>query len=83
MVDSRVSRNGTEGPPALTSLDELRDAKLRLENAGVTVDPVDHVVTKSIYFDDPDGNSVELYVDASDAWKRDPQLVARAAPMEL
>ena len=65
------------------SIDELRDAKTKLEAAGVTVTPRDHGVTKSIYFDDPDGNSVELYVDVSDAWKRDAQLVAQIAPLEL
>jgi len=27
------------------------------------VSPVDHGINKAIYFDDPDGNGVELYVD--------------------
>ena len=45
--------------------------------------PIDHDVTKSLYFDDPDGNSIEVYVDVSDAWKVDPQLVAKVAPLEL
>jgi len=65
------------------TLDELREAKAKLEAAGLTVDPVDHVVTKSLYFADPDGNGVEVYVDASDAWRRDPQLTAQAFPLEL
>jgi catechol 2,3-dioxygenase len=65
------------------SLDDLREAKAALEAAGVNVEPIEHGVTKSLYFDDPDGNTVELYVDCSDAWKRDPQLVAHAEPMQL
>ena len=47
------------------SLDDLREAKAKLEAAGITPNPVDHEVTKSLYFEDPDGNGVELYVDAS------------------
>jgi catechol 2,3-dioxygenase len=65
------------------SLDELREAKARLEAAGITPRPVDHEVTKSLYFSDPDGNGVELYIDASDAWRTDPQRVAQVKPLVL
>lgn len=65
------------------SLDELREAKALLEGAGVVVTPIDHEVTKSLYFDDPDGNNLEVYVDASDIWKKEPQRVAQLAPLEL
>jgi catechol 2,3-dioxygenase len=65
------------------SLDELREAKKVLEAAGITPNPVDHEVTKSLYFKDPDGNGVELYVDASDAWRKDPRRVAQLLPLEL
>src|SRR5258708_3993197 len=65
------------------SLDELREAKTMLEGAGVVVTPIDHEVTKSLYFDDPDGNNLEVYVDASDIWKREPQRVAQLSPLEL
>jgi len=65
------------------SLDELRGAKAKLESAGITLTPVDHEVTKSLYFADPDGNGIELYVDASDAWRQDPQRVAQGQPLEL
>ena len=65
------------------TLDELREAKAKLEAAGVMPAPIDHEVTKSLYFADPDGNGVELYVDASDVWKRDPQRVAQIAPLAL
>src|SRR5215471_15349235 len=47
------------------SLDELREAKAKLEAAGIRPTPIDHEVTKSLYFSDPDGNGVELYVDVS------------------
>ena len=66
-----------------TLLDELVEAKTHLEAAGVTPVPVDHEVTKSLYFDDPDGNTLELYVDASDAWREDPQRVAQVKPLVL
>jgi len=65
------------------SLDELREAKRHLEAAGIKPRPVDHEVTKSLYFEDPDGNGVELYVDASDVWRREPQRVAQIHPLEL
>jgi catechol 2,3-dioxygenase len=43
----------------------------------------DHTVTRSIYVRDPDGNGIELYVDASDVWRTDPQTVATMVPMTL
>ena len=66
-----------------TNLDELREAKAMLEAAGIKSNPVDHEVTKSLYFEDPDGNGIELYVDASDAWRKEPQRVAQLMPLEL
>lgn len=66
-----------------TNLDELREAKAKLQAAGLALQPVDHEVTKSLYFKDPDGNGVELYVDASDIWRREPQRVAQARPFDL
>ena len=65
------------------SLTDLKDAKGLLDDAGIQCLPVDHEVTKSLYFSDPDGNQVELYVDASDAWKREPQRVAQSAKLEI
>ncbi len=62
----------------------LREAKTRLEAEGVTVAPVDHHVTKSLYFSDPDGNALELYADGSDDWKNDPDLLfSRVRKLEL
>jgi catechol 2,3-dioxygenase len=64
-------------------MSELAEAKEHLEKAGIRSMPIDHEVTKSLYFADPDGNEVELYIDASDAWKAEPQRVAQASPLEL
>ena len=61
------------------SLEELLAAKEQLKSAGLeTHFEMDHSVTKSLYLHDPDGNEVELYVDSSDVWRADPQLVASA-----
>jgi catechol 2,3-dioxygenase len=59
------------------SLDELRAAKKELELAGVTITGMsDHTVSQSLYLHDPDGNEVELYVDAEPSiWKNDPAAV--------
>lgn len=66
-----------------TTLDDLREAKAALEAAGVEVVPIDHEVTKSLYFNDPDGNGIELYVDSSDVWRKEPQRVAQIHPLVL
>jgi catechol 2,3-dioxygenase len=66
-----------------TTMEELREAKARLEAAGLDLFPADHDVTKSLYFADPDGNGVEVYVDVSDAWRTQPQRVAQMAPLEI
>jgi catechol 2,3-dioxygenase len=66
-----------------TTLDELREAKAKLDAAGIATQPIDHEVTKSLYFADPDGNGIEVYVDTSDAWRREPQRVAQVMPLEL
>jgi catechol 2,3-dioxygenase len=68
------------------SLDELRQAKLELEQAGIVIDGVsDHTVSQSLYLRDPDGNEVELYVDADETiWKNNPAaVVAPIKPLRL
>lgn len=59
------------------SLEELRSAKIELERAGVAITGMsDHTVSQSLYLADPDGNEVELYVDADPAvWKMNPAAV--------
>ena len=66
-----------------TRIDELREAKLHLEAAGLEVVAYDHDVTQSIYVKDPDSNTVELYVDTSDVWMQRPSAVVEGQPFEL
>lgn len=68
------------------SLDELRAAKRDLEQAGVSITGMsDHTVSQSLYLADPDGNEVELYVDADPSiWKKNPEaVVAPIKPLRL
>jgi len=44
----------------------------------------DHHVSQSIYLEDPDGNQIELFVDADPAiWSEDPTTVATSKPLTL
>lgn len=67
------------------SLDDLRAARKHLEAKGVAIVAIrDHRVSQSIYLNDPDGNGVELFVDADPAiWRADPAAVATTEPLEL
>ena len=68
------------------NLDELRAAKMELEQAGVEIDGMsDHTVSQSLYLHDPDGNEVELYVDADESvWKNNPAaVVSPIKPLRL
>jgi catechol 2,3-dioxygenase len=68
------------------NLDELRAAKRELEQAAITIDSMsDHTVSQSLYLRDPDGNEVELYVDADESvWKNNPAAVlAPIKPLHL
>jgi catechol 2,3-dioxygenase len=67
------------------SLDTLREAKAHLEAHGVKILGVsDHRVSQSIYFQDPDGNGLELFVDTDPAiWTSDPSAVATVRPLQL
>lgn len=66
--------------------DELREARERIEAAGVrVVGASDHTVTHSLYVLDPDGNELELYIDVAGVdWRGDPDLIlAPARPLDL
>lgn len=67
------------------SLEALRAARDQLERAGVPILGIsDHRVSQSLYLRDPDGNGLELYVDADPSlWRREPAAVATVAPLEL
>jgi catechol 2,3-dioxygenase len=43
--------------------DLLRETYEYLRERDVEVTPVDHGISKALYFDDPDGNGVEVYLD--------------------
>ena len=66
-------------------LDTLREARDHLGACGVPIQWIaDHTVSQSIYVADPDGNNVELYVDADPAiWRDDPAAVAHATGLTL
>ncbi|MFC7138695.1 VOC family protein [Halosimplex aquaticum] len=57
-----------EAPSALAAVFE------RLRDREVQVSPVDHGISKALYFADPDGNGIEVYLDtresrAETAWR--------------
>lgn len=67
--------------------DDLRDVVRELTAHGVPIAGAsDHTVTHSLYIADPDGNEIELYVDAlvPEQWLADPSLVfAPIRPLRL
>jgi catechol 2,3-dioxygenase len=67
------------------SLDDLRSAKAWLESNDVKIEmTADHRVSQSLYLSDPDGNSIELYVDGDPAiWRENPGAVATVEPLAL
>jgi len=68
-----------------TAIEDLRAAKAHLEAHGVgPLRLTDHRVSQSIYLNDPDGNGLELFVDADPRiWRDDPASVATIAPLDL
>ena len=66
-------------------LEDLRAAKEHLEAHGITkIRVTNHRVSQSIYLNDPDGNGLELFVDADPAiWRENPAAVATIEPLEL
>jgi catechol 2,3-dioxygenase len=62
------------------SLDDLLDTYARLKQAGITpLLSADHGPTTSMYYQDPDGNSVELLVDNFGNWEQSGQFMRTAA----
>lgn len=64
------------------SLEEFSAARTDLEAAGIIVFEADRTFTRSLHFQDPDGNEVELYIDTSDTWKTHIQSVTPAQAVE-
>ncbi len=67
------------------SLGTLAAAKSHLASKGIPVQAMfDFVVSQALIISDPDGHTIELYVDARpEAWRDDPTLVANASPLAL
>jgi catechol 2,3-dioxygenase len=67
------------------SLRNLRHVKQALVANGVLVHmSLDHRVSQGIYISDPDGNLIELYIDADETlWRHDPSLVANSDSLNL
>lgn len=67
------------------SLSDLAEARAALEAKGVAVHMVlDHRVSQGLYISDPDGNLIEMYVDAPEQlWRQDPTLVANSDPLTI
>ena len=67
------------------SLDELQEAKNWLISKGIEpYQTRDHVATQSVYFHDPDGNQIEIFVEADPSvWHQDPNLVATSNSLDL
>ncbi len=59
------------------TLEELKQAKKELEEAGVPILGLsDHTVSKSIYLSDPDGNEVEVFIDVNPSvWLNNPSAI--------
>jgi catechol 2,3-dioxygenase len=91
------SLGGSPPPPGHTGLyhtaflypdrKALAQALKRVVAAGVALSgAADHGVSEAVYFDDPDGNGVEIYRDRPDAdWPRNPDGSLRMynAPLDL
>jgi len=77
------SRGGTPPPPGHTGLfhtaflypdrPALANTLQRVIDAGVQITgAADHGVSEAVYFDDPDGNGIEIYRDRAEAdWPKD------------
>ena len=60
-----------------TSLDELREARAKLTAAGVATNPIDHEVTKSLYFQRPGRQRHRTVRGCVGCVRREPQRVAQ------
>ena len=69
----------------LGSFEELREAYRELKAMGLPVEStVEHNVTRSVYFADPDGNRVELYCDmVEDGFATMQKVGPRREPLNL
>jgi catechol 2,3-dioxygenase len=75
------SKGGSPPPPGTTGLFHfairypdrraLANALKRVLDAGIPIGASDHAVSEAIYFEDPDGNGIEIYRDRPrEEWPR-------------
>ncbi len=69
----------------LGSFDELKRAYRLLKEKGVPIaGAMDHGISKSLYFLDPDGNEIEVYCDnPREEWERLPNPYGGTDPIDL
>jgi catechol 2,3-dioxygenase len=60
----------------------LAEAVDRIREAGIEFAAVDHGISKSVYFSDPDGHGVEVYTDTRETRHR-PEWEGIAAPLDV
>lgn len=52
------------------NMQEFAGLYFKLKNNGIEASPIDHGISKAIYFSDPDGNGIEVYVDTTQLRKK-------------
>ncbi len=52
------------------NMKELAGLYFKLKNNGIEASLIDHGISKTIYFSDPDGNGIEVYVDTTQLRKK-------------
>ena len=52
------------------SLKQLAGIYFKLKKLGIKCAPIEHRISKAIYFSDPDNNGIEVYVDTRDMRKK-------------
>jgi catechol 2,3-dioxygenase len=90
------SKGGSPPPPGTTGLfhfairfpdrPALAQALRRVLEAGIRIGASDHGVSEAIYFEDPDGNGIEIYRDRpEEEWPRsgDGGVAMVTAPLDL
>jgi catechol 2,3-dioxygenase len=66
------------------SFDTVKAMHRRLKEHEVPiVRTVDHGITKSVYFKDPDGNELEIYCEAPGVDWHDVETIIKADPIDL
>ena len=52
------------------NLKELASLYFKLKKEKIDVSPIDHGISRALYFSDPDGNWIEIYVDSRNIRKK-------------